>query len=532
MTTNVNIPFILRLLGMGKDRSVIASSICLSIISFYYFFVLCSVLQLRGYSFQHRVTYETIFATHIVTLNIDIFIIILAAILWSYFSIIKVWLKIAFMIFFSIFLILLILNYTMLPVAGVALTLPTIILIMFTDRFRNAAILIHDRMLSINYIAILACSLSSLGIVSLILFISSGTATVIIEKYPYAIYQQLLTILSPLIMAGLVFCLPLKVLLNVLINKSKIGSHSSKIDDIVPDRLTTRRVSLYLSLCIILGVTLTFLPHLSVINPNHERLGVDTLRYQQWLDKFENQTSDPIYYTLKSQGDRPLTIITLLLIKGVTQLNSFQAVEYSPLILVTLLIVVTFFLTREITSDDKVAILAALLSGISFQSLVGIYSGFYANWLALILGYLAFALIVRALKNPSKFAILALALAMTGLLLAHVYTWTIMIAIAFVFLLVLLLLNYYPRKRIILVYLVLSSSIAVDVLKSSWIGYSTGLEADVSIGRSGLGLSQFGDRLKTLADTIQTYYGGGIWQYCNPWTWIVLVNSLQSARFS
>ena len=46
------------------------------------------------------------------------------------------------------------------------------------------------------------------------------------------------------------------------------------------------------------------------------------------------------------------------------------------------------------------------------------------------------------------------------------------------------------------------------MLKSSWTGSSTGLEADFSQGRLGLGISQFSERLVTLADTVQTYYGG------------------------
>ena len=63
-------------------------------------------------------------------------------------------------------------------------------------------------------------------------------------------------------------------------------------------------------------------------------------------------------------------------------------------------------------------------------------------------------------------------------------------------------------KRILLLFLVLSTSIAIDVLKSSWTGSSTGLEADFSRGRQGLGISQFSERLVTLAETVQTYYGG------------------------
>ena len=98
---------------------------------------------------------------------------------------------------------------------------------------------------------------------------------------------------------------------------------------------------------------------------------------------------------------------------------------------------------------------------------------------------------------------------MTGLLFAHTYTWTIMVSVAFVFLFVLHALNYYPRKHFLLLYLVLSSSIVVDVLKSSLTGSLTGLESDVSIGFGhGFGISQFSERLGTLADTVQTYYGG------------------------
>ena len=84
-----------------------------------------------------------------------------------------------------------------------------------------------------------------------------------------------------------------------------------------------------------------------------------------------------------------------------------------------------------------------------------------------------------------------------------------MVSVAFVFLFVLHALNYYPRKHFLLLYLVLSSSIVVDVLKSSLTGSLTGLESDVSIGFGhGFGISQFSERLGTLADTVQTYYGG------------------------
>lgn len=507
MTVSVKIAYILRTCGVGKETRILSSSVCFAVITFFYFFVIGSGLQLKVFSLQHRVTYENVFSTHLISINADIFIVILASITWYYFSIKRLYTKISVMVFFSIFLILSFLNFP-LAVTGAGLTLPTIIFFISIDRFRNNTILRYDSKLSLDYVALVTSGLCLLGVLSLIVSISSGVTSDAIEKYPYAIFQQLLSTLTPMIMAILVFCVPFKVLLNILFEKIMNGARVLIDDNVLEKRLAGKRIGLYLLLCILLGTTLAFLPHLSEINPNHERLGVDTPRYTQWLDNIGNQTSNPVYFTLKASGDRPLTLIILFFMKTSMKLNTIQAVEYSPLILTPLLILVTFFLARQLTSNDIIAVLAAFLTSFSFQMLVGIYSGYYANWLALILGYFTFGLVLTYLKGHSKFPIVALGLTMTGLLLAHVYTWTIMIAITFVFLLVLLLLNYYPRKRILLVYLVLSSSIAVDVLKSSWVGSSTGLEADVSVGRSGLGLSQFADRLKTLVDTVQTYYGG------------------------
>jgi hypothetical protein len=341
--------------------------------------------------------------------------------------------------------------------------------------------------------------------VTLVVFISTGITTVSVERYTYAIYQQLLSIFTPIIMATLVFCIPFKVLLNRFIGKMKMERYTLLIGN-AKDKISNKRVIIYLSLSLMLGISVAFIPHLSTTNPNNKRLGVDTPAYVDWLNQMKNQTANPIYVL---KGDRPLTLIMLFLMNQATKADPFEVAEYSPMLFAPFLVLVTFFLTRNLTASDKISILASFLSAISFQTLIGIYSGFYANWLALVLGYLAFGLLVKCLKSPSKFNIIGLAVVMTGVLLAHSHTWSIVIFVAFVFLFVLHILNYYPKKRFLLLYLILSSSIAVDVLKSSWTGSSTGLGADVSIGFShGLGISQFSERFRTLAETVQTHYGG------------------------
>lgn len=508
MTSSESLHSTLRFLGVGKEKSVISSSICLVIISFFYFFVVGSGLHTIVYTFQFRVTYEEIFDTHVITLNTDTFILLSATLVWFYLSIKTGYMKYVIFVLFAVFLISLFLNMKTIALAGAVLALPVVSSLIILNRFRGESLLnTHHPTLSLNYTSITVIGLVALGITSLVVFISTGVTTTL-EKYPYAIYQQLLSILAPLVMAGLVFCIPLKILLNQIMDRIKIKWDSVTIVAF-QDKLDTRRVVIYLFLCIILAVTITLIPHIPVTNPNNQRLGVDTPRYETWLTLMDNQSVSPINFALNSAGDRPLTLLILFFITETTNADPFQVIEYSPTILAPLLILVTFFLTRELTANDKIAIVASVLSAISFQTLIGIYSGFYANWLALILGYAGFGLLVKCLKRPSKFGLLVFGLLMTGLLFAHTYTWTIMISVAFVFLFVLHALNYYPRKHFLLLYLVLSSSIAVDVLKSSWTGSLTGLESDVSIGFGhGFGISQFSERLGTLAQTVQTYYGG------------------------
>ena len=99
-----------------------------------------------------------------------------------------------------------------------------------------------------------------------------------------------------------------------------------------------------------------------------------------------------------------------------------------------------------------------------------------------------------------------------------------MISVALVFLLVLYVLNYYPRKRILIICLLLSSSIVFDIAKSSWTGSSTGFGADISVGKRGLGISQFDDRFRTLASNCSNFLRWSICEYCNTRTSDILAS--------
>lgn len=497
-------------MGFEKKRSAIISSACIVIIISFYFFVLGSGIGFKIYIFQNRVSYEDTFITNITTQDKDIIVLLLATSVWLYLTVIDKYKKAALICFFSIFSILFFVNFSTLPVIGAVLTLPVVTSLIFINKFRGNTILNYDSRLSVYYISLAAILLASLSIISLVIFVATGLNIVPSEKYAYAIYQLLPSNLTYFIIALLALCIPIKVILTALYDRMKITRILVPIE-INQIKLPNKEVYLYLSLSVVFGIGVAFIPHLHTINPNNEKLGVDSSLYSGWLTLMNNQTQNSIVIAFKevSSGDRPLSMMLLYIIVQATKQDPFQVVEYTPVLWTPLLVLVSFFLTRELTSNDRISIIASFLSAISFQTLIGIYAGFYANWFALILGYLAFIVLIKYLKQPSITKIIMVGLLMTSTLLAHVHTWSMIILIAFIFLFVLHKLNYYCQKRFFALYVVLASVIAIDIAKAFFVDTTTGLEADISVGSiHGFGMSQFVERLGTLAETVQTYYGG------------------------
>jgi asparagine N-glycosylation enzyme membrane subunit Stt3 len=121
--------------------------------------------------------------------------------------------------------------------------------------------------------------------------------------------------------------------------------------------------------------------------------------------------------------------------------------DYLPLILGPAIVLVIYLLTRKITSDDNSSILASFLTAVSFQTLVGIYAGFYANWLALIIGYLSFFFLIKFLKESGMLNLAVFYALMIILLFTHVYTGRILAIVMGVFLAVMFKRNYYQKEN-------------------------------------------------------------------------------------
>jgi hypothetical protein len=263
------------------------------------------------------------------------------------------------------------------------------------------------------------------------------------------------------------------------------------------------------------------IPHQPTINKDNQKVGVDTDSYANgWVKGLVSSNNFQEFlrqaFIVQNQGDRPLALVFLFATIKIVNADPSYTIDYVvPLILGPALVLVVYFLTQELMSNNIVSLLASFLTAISFHTLIGIYAGYYANWFALIIGYLSFVFLIRFLKKPHKFTLAVYSSLLLLLLFSHVYTWTVLTLFTGIFLIVMLIFNYYPRKRIILLLLIVLSSVAVDVAKfsiTSSSGGSGGLARDVQIANTGVGLKQFSQRWSNLVATMQVYFGA---QYSN-----------------
>ena len=202
-----------------------------------------------------------------------------------------------------------------------------------------------------------------------------------------------------------------------------------------------------------LSATMAIIPHQSAINKDNKDVGVDTHYYVEEIAILMNSTSvDDLFndaFVTIQHGDRPFTLLFFLTVAKFSQSDNLSYVfDNIPIVLGPSLVLVIYFLTRQLTSNDTASLLSAFLTAISFHTLVGIYAGSYANWLALIVGYLSIVFVLRSLKETSRFNVLLFLVLINTALFTHIYTWSILALVIGIFLLVLLKMKYYERKNV------------------------------------------------------------------------------------
>jgi hypothetical protein len=216
-------------------------------------------------------------------------------------------------------------------------------------------------------------------------------------------------------------------------------------------------------------------------------------------------------------------LLFLFLVYHVVGGNLSELVEHIPIVLGPATVLAFYVLTRELTRNEKIAVIAGFFGAVSFHTLIGIYAGFYANWLALIVGYVSIAFLFRYLRSGRLPDIVVFSTLLIGVLFFHIYTWTVLAAISGTFLVAMLLVaiwnkkkkksnsslpNLFTKRRMIWLLIAILLSIVVDITKVALIGSSGGVERDIQVAQTNLAVEQFNMRWRILNATMHDSLGG------------------------
>ncbi|TMI66893.1 hypothetical protein E6H12_00735 [Candidatus Bathyarchaeota archaeon] len=271
----------------------------------------------------------------------------------------------------------------------------------------------------------------------------------------------------------------------------------------------TDRPRLLLGLAMIMAVLLGLIPYRPELNPAMTPVGVDAHYYIEWVNAMLQRSPEGAFaYALGSAsfGSRPLLLIPIYLVVGTGMISTVQAVEFLPAVLGPLLALSTFLFVREGQQTERMAGVVSLLSIFSFNVTVGLWAGFYANWLAVAEAYLFLATLMSFFKSATKSKFVIMTALSLSMLLTHPWTGVMVLTVAAVFVVSV----WRDARKTILakpILLFLAINIVVDVAKSLFFG---GLAAaqDVSGGLSGGSFSQTLGFWTNITSALFVYFDG------------------------
>ena len=515
---------------------------------FFYVYISGSFFKITVYPLVDRVTVYVPFQAHVVNEYLDNTVAIVAATFWLLFSLnnrtVRYSLSVAYggtgiilavispdNIFFDIITLL-----SMPLIIGVS-----IYYYYYHHHYKQQKKIVNfNAKLTLRYTSLAVIAISAIGIVFPVM---AEFLTPSFDSYagdnPANELFLLLSSFSTIYIFLLAFCIGVKVLFKGILGMLKLDiKEEEDISDTPSDhyeqnnKLKTQTKIGFLVLAMIISIVLVLIPQHPFINKDNQDIGVDTRYYVYWIGELTRSKSafDLIYQSFIVQGedgDRPLSLLFFFLVYQVAgdHNNLSEVIEHFPLILAPGIVLALYFLTLELTRNEKIAVIAAFFGAVSFHTLVGIYAGLHANWLALIIGYISIAFLFRYMRSGRLFDIVVFLTLLIVVLFVHVYTWTVIAAVAGIFLLAMLLAVIWDKKRknnniattngpftnrrrITWLLLAVLVSIVVDITKVSLTGSSGGLEQDVELAQTNLGIEQFNLRFLILDSTMHGSLGG------------------------
>jgi hypothetical protein len=198
---------------------------------------------------------------------------------------------------------------------------------------------------------------------------------------------------------------------------------------------THTRVKVIVSMLV--ASIIAYLPYRSDLNPQQSPVGVDTPLYVGALNQMLGKPAlDAVIYAFSTafHGSRPMLFLVVYSLARLWNVDGGFAFKLFPMILAPLLVLFSYIFVLVGSGERENAVLVALLSAFSPVITVGIWAGYYANWLAIISLYAFLTVLLLHHRAPSALRLLIAVCLSVVILLIHPWTWLIMLALTFVFL--------------------------------------------------------------------------------------------------
>jgi len=289
-----------------------------------------------------------------------------------------------------------------------------------------------------------------------------------------------------------------------------LSSLNSRVPPDSVNRFTlTDRPRLLLVVAVASAILLALVPYRPNLNPAMTPVGVDAHYYVDWVSQMlQLSPAGAFSYAIgnASYGSRPLILIPIYLVVSTGLISTIRAVEFLPAVLGPLVALSTFVFVREGQKSEKLAGVVSLLSVFSFNATVGMWAGFFANWLAIAEAYIFLTLLLRFLRTMSRRGFVLLTLMSIAMLLTHPWTGMVVLTVASVFVLSV----WRDSRQIILakaLFVLLSITTVIYVTKIVFVeGLATAQYTSATV--SGSGVSQLFSFWPNIVYSLFVYFNG------------------------
>jgi hypothetical protein len=194
------------------------------------------------------------------------------------------------------------------------------------------------------------------------------------------------------------------------------------------------------------------------------------MQYVPYLDQVNK---DITQITKVYSGSRPVLFILLLGFQRLLGLNSYWAVSLFPIIVIPLLVLSIFFLSREMTGDSECALWASFFTVAGFQTVAGLYGFLLADMLGLAFAFITLTFFFKWVDSMNwRYLVGAIFFGVT-LLFTHPWTFDQYIPVLALATIPLLLRSEEKRTKFLLGALVIVIALGfgtAEILQSNILG--------------------------------------------------------------